>query len=91
MSLLQRASVRRSSQVLRELDRKRMAELNAQLFVPHCSAVYHDIPCVDITIPESDWLTIKQIVQAHQQECEHPMVADAWMQYKMCVALTQKM
>lgn len=46
---------------------------------------------VRITMPKEDFERMMSIYQAHYHACNrNPAVADAWHQYKMLVALTEK-
>ena len=50
-----------------------------------------DIPAVRVTLPEDDWARLMSIYSAHYHAAlRNPAVAEAWNQYRILVALTQK-
>jgi hypothetical protein len=53
--------------------------------------ITESVPGVRVEMPLTDWEDLLAVYRSHYQpQSEHPMVADAWRQYKMAVALTQR-
>jgi len=49
------------------------------------------VPGVRIEMTQADWDTMVEIVAAHRRAAAHnPAVLDAWQQYRMLVALTNR-
>lgn len=53
--------------------------------------ITESVPGVRIEMPMADWEDLLNVYQSHYQaQSQHPTVKDAWSQYKMAVALTQR-
>ena len=49
-----------------------------------------DMPGVQVTLPAEDWETLTEIVIAHYEaRSQNPAVNDAWLQYRMLLAMTR--
>jgi hypothetical protein len=53
--------------------------------------ITESVPGVRVEMPLTDWEDLLAVYQSHYQpQSQHPMVKEAWQQYKMAVALTQR-
>jgi len=53
--------------------------------------ITESVPGVRVEMPLTDWEDLLAVYRSHYQpQSEHPMVKEAWQQYKMTVALTQR-
>ena len=85
-NLLKRCSVRTSQHRYKEIN---PLAYRSPSDLASIEPIARDIPAVDITMPESDWLEIVKIVEAWQSRNDHPAVRDAWDQYQMIRHLTK--
>jgi hypothetical protein len=88
MSLLNHAYCMPSDHVIREYPEVVPTWHTSQLQTMKASTVI-DRTCVAVHIPESDWLAIQAIVQAHEHAVRSPAVQDAWLKYQMISRLVQ--
>jgi hypothetical protein len=53
--------------------------------------ITESVPGVMVEMPLTDWEDLLAVYRSHYQpQSQHPMVKDAWQQYKMAVALTHR-
>jgi hypothetical protein len=53
--------------------------------------ITESVPGVMVEMPLTDWEDLLAVYRSHYQpQSQHPMVKEAWSQYKMAVALTHR-
>jgi hypothetical protein len=58
---------------------------------PLPTRITESVPGVRVEMPLTDWEDLLSVYQSHYQpQSQHPTVKEAWTQYKMAVALTQR-